>query len=466
MDMKYVLVLSILWSSTVDCLTLNFGKYQANKNETNIVSILYVPTTNSPTNKRSSPTNTRNSSANKTISPTNQCNKELYNASALYKNETRRINESASNLLEELSNIKAFSDEDLCHVAQEILNKIKGNTESCNSTGSAQEVLNKTKGNTESCIEKEIRVQVDKYMVSLRIVYNILRRNTLSTNKEQIPNDIISTQAQSVIGLAGNSISIISLLVLLHVYYLFKELPPSRRISTIILSFLLLSACLLQIISFTLYNIKALCVSVAIGQHWVYLSTFSLTLKIASDFYATFGRKTPKFMTANRISPCQILAWFFPPTLIVIICTILHFTKYNFVGYGKEEYCFILGFYGNLISFSVPVAAIIVASTILLSITGYRLHYDLKATSKALQLNRSPKREFQAVLAVLKVSTLLSLPWLFGVIAALSESPVVNYAFLILNSLQGFFVFVAFCCNKRVLILYRRRLTSITPPSS
>ena len=166
-------------------------------------------------------------------------------------------------------------------------------------------------------------------MVSLRILCNIFKE-TLSTNKDKIPKAIINTQAQSIIGLAGNSTSILSLLVSLHTYYLFKELPPSRRICTIILSFLLLLACTLQIMSFTLYSVEALYVSVAIGQHWVCSSIFSLTLKIASDLNVTFGRTTPKFTTANRSSTCQILAWFLPPTLIVITCTILHFTKVGF----------------------------------------------------------------------------------------------------------------------------------------
>ena len=365
---------------------------------------------------------------------TNECTRKWSGPYALSKDEINKLSQIAENLLEEMSKVKVYSDEELCHIA------------------GAKTKQNKTNINDGDRV-------ADVYMISLRILYNILRKNTLSN---KISKDIVSRKVKSILGLTGNSFSVLCLLVLLHTCSLSNKLQSSRKISTVILSILLMLANLLQIMSFTGYNKKTLCLFVAIGKHWIYLSIFSLTFIIARKFYICFGRKISKLTRANQIPLGQIFASFVFSTIFVITCIVINFSRHDLVIYGEEEYCFILSFWANLLSFTIPVTTIVFANTVLLSITGYRLLGNLKSNSETLHQSQSRNREFQAVLAILKVSTLLALPWIFAVISGLTESAAVAYIFLVLNSLQGFFVFVAFCCNKRVLTLYKQRCTIST----
>ncbi|XP_030831929.1 adhesion G-protein coupled receptor G2-like [Strongylocentrotus purpuratus] len=54
-----------------------------------------------------------------------------------------------------------------------------------------------------------------------------------------------------------------------------------------------------------------------------------------------------------------------------------------------------------------------------------------------------------------KMSTLLGFTWIFGFVAAFADVTALWYIFIILNSLQGVYIFIAFICNKRVFKLWR-----------
>ena len=53
------------------------------------------------------------------------------------------------------------------------------------------------------------------------------------------------------------------------------------------------------------------------------------------------------------------------------------------------------------------------------------------------------------------MSTLLGFTWVFGIVAAFADVIAISYIYVILNSLQGVYIFVAFACNKRVFQLWR-----------
>ena len=52
------------------------------------------------------------------------------------------------------------------------------------------------------------------------------------------------------------------------------------------------------------------------------------------------------------------------------------------------------------------------------------------------------------------MSTLLGFTWIFGFMAAFADVAALWYVFIIFNSLQGVYIFIAFMCNKRVFKLW------------
>ncbi len=57
-----------------------------------------------------------------------------------------------------------------------------------------------------------------------------------------------------------------------------------------------------------------------------------------------------------------------------------------------------------------------------------------------------------------QISVLMGFTWIFGYIATFTGVEALWYVFIILNSSQGFFVFLANTCNRRVYQCYKRAL--------
>ena len=48
--------------------------------------------------------------------------------------------------------------------------------------------------------------------------------------------------------------------------------------------------------------------------------------------------------------------------------------------------------------------------------------------------------------------------WIFGYIAAFTDVEALWYIYIILNSLQGVFIFISFICNRRIGLLWYKKL--------
>ena len=57
-----------------------------------------------------------------------------------------------------------------------------------------------------------------------------------------------------------------------------------------------------------------------------------------------------------------------------------------------------------------------------------------------------------------QIASLMGFTWIFGYIAAFTDVEALWYIYIILNSLQGVFIFVSFICNRRVGLLWIKKL--------
>ena len=76
-----------------------------------------------------------------------------------------------------------------------------------------------------------------------------------------------------------------------------------------------------------------------------------------------------------------------------------------------------------------------------------------------------------ASLIMFQIASLMGFTWIFGYIAAFTDVEALWYIYIILNSLQGVFIFISFICNRRVGLLWSKKLklyklTVRTPKSS
>ncbi|RDD36125.1 Adhesion G-protein coupled receptor D1, partial [Trichoplax sp. H2] len=123
--------------------------------------------------------------------------------------------------------------------------------------------------------------------------------------------------------------------------------------------------------------------------------------------------------------------------------------------YGSKNYCWITSNPFLLYVFGIPVLVVIIINIILM-IKINRILMGIRAVANKSNLEKA-KASLRASLALLP---LLGITWLFGFLAISNGTLVFSYLFVILNSLQGTFVFYFHCLKyKDVKNYYRRFLT-------
>ena len=275
-------------------------------------------------------------------------------------------------------------------------------------------------------------------------------------------DELIDPQNEFKINVAGNAVSQLFLGLLLATYSYFKELQTSYGKCVVALSVVTILQQVAQIMSFTLKEDKVACKITAISNHWLCLTMFGWMATIAYDLYFTFSRvrmPSPR-MQKLRFRKYAIFS-LLPPSFIVLASVMADIsTDGHFVGYGKQNTCFISKYWGDIISFVIPVGLILIFNMICLAVTLYYIR-SAEKRSQALfskEAKQSSKPSISFTIMAIKLAFLLGVSWVIGYIGGLSKNVFLLYCFVCLNSFQGVFYFFAFCCNKRVFAFYRRIL--------
>ena len=208
-----------------------------------------------------------------------------------------------------------------------------------------------------------------------------------------------------------------------------------------------------------------LCVAIAILLHlffllqfsWMTITSFEITRSLDLGFKlktedSVFYRR--KLFLVYLILGCGI------PTLIVLITIIVNFSTDGLVLYGVyEDYmgsCWINHAKSAVIAFVVPLAISMIFNMVLFIFSSVLL---CRASRSQAELGKGRSISYRRVhFAVFSVA---GLTWLFGLIAILSRNQWTWHTFVILNSMQGFIIFLGFLCTKKVLKLYISALRRI-----
>ena len=89
--------------------------------------------------------------------------------------------------------------------------------------------------------------------------------------------------------------------------------------------------------------------------------------------------------------------------------------------------------------------------------------------SRSREAHKHTQNDRQDMLVFIKLSTITGITWIFGFIYQWSNVAVFSYLFMIFNACQGVFILFAFVFNRRVLNLFKGRLTprsEITSPAT
>ncbi|XP_052778661.1 adhesion G protein-coupled receptor L4-like [Mya arenaria] len=258
-------------------------------------------------------------------------------------------------------------------------------------------------------------------------------------------------QILTYISYIGCGISILGLTLTIITYSLFRPRSSSsscinREKSGKILMNLCASMLILNVVfvigSETSLAISGdgMCKAVAILLHYFLLTTLAWMMVEAVNMYQALITVFAKYSGFFMLKRC-ICAWGVP-ALIVIITISIDINNYK----TTTQLCFLsqgnaVAFYAALLGPACLVLLINFAVFIMVSRVILRPRFKGgQVVSNSDSLNPAQIR------GAFTVMTLLGITWVFGPFAIKEAKIVVNYVFTILNSLQGFLIFVFRCC--------------------
>ncbi|XP_064614557.1 adhesion G-protein coupled receptor D1-like [Liolophura sinensis] len=205
------------------------------------------------------------------------------------------------------------------------------------------------------------------------------------------------------------------------------------------------------------------CTANAVLEHYLWLVSFFWMNVISLDLAKTFMSSSllsHDDRGRSLLAVYSVYSWGLP-FLKVTACfllDILDVVPDNQLKYASIRACFLSGYNGMLYAFVLPLTVIMVVNII--CFIGVLLMLT-KASSleKKIQKNRI-KRNQHFLLA--KLLPITGLTWTFGVVATFSKITFLWNPFIILNSLQGVFVFCAFVLNSRVKRMLKAKLSQIS----
>ncbi|XP_033115248.1 uncharacterized protein LOC117115519 isoform X2 [Anneissia japonica] len=270
-----------------------------------------------------------------------------------------------------------------------------------------------------------------------------------------------------IISVVGTILSLIGLLITIFLRVIISEMRtlPGKIIMNV--SIALFCSLLLTLIQSNFIQWLNGCRAVAAILHYLWLVCFLWMNSIAFELFLTFRffRVTSRSVRAQHKTFNQyfLYSWGIPAVFVGVIVAIssCECTGLNVV-YGDETVCWIRDEVASFYVFGIPLAVILLPNLILFvaTITGIR---ESKSASERVIKGKSKQTQLmEEMIIYIRISTVMGLSWFFGFLASFLGHVVLWYIFIILNSLQGFFVFIAFNLTHSVRKMIKKNESILT----
>ncbi|XP_041084297.1 adhesion G-protein coupled receptor D1-like isoform X3 [Polyodon spathula] len=274
----------------------------------------------------------------------------------------------------------------------------------------------------------------------------------------------VNQVALSTITYIGCAISIFCLAITIVTFAILSSVSTIRNQRYHIhanLSFAILVAQILLLISFRFDSGTLPCKIMAILLHFFFLSAFAWMLVEGLHLYSmvikVFGSEESKHIFYYG------LGWGSP----LVICVVSVTSALN--SYGEVGNCWLSLENGAIWAFVAPALFVILVNIgILIAVTriisrisadNYKVHGDASAVNFSFRLTAK---------AVAVLLPILGISWIFGVLAVNERSLLFQYMFATFNSLQGFFIFLFHCLlnsEVRAAFKHKTKVWSLTSSS-
>ncbi|KAK0058290.1 adhesion G-protein coupled receptor D1, partial [Biomphalaria pfeifferi] len=238
--------------------------------------------------------------------------------------------------------------------------------------------------------------------------------------------------ALSIITYIGCSVTLVTQIMAITVFTCIRSLNSERVCVHRNLCITIMMAQVTFIAGVTAVEDKVVCAVVAVALHYLYTATFVWMLVEGLHLYSQVVRVfgTEK----SRILYYIFFGWGVPLVLVAISAAV------DWDGYGNNRSCWLSIQRATIWAFVGPAIATILVNLVILILV-----LRIVITSSKVDKQDSMKNVRAGIKASLFLAPLLGLTWIFGLASVSEQLVAFQYIFAILNSLQGFFIFLFHC---------------------
>ncbi|KAK6187286.1 hypothetical protein SNE40_005349 [Patella caerulea] len=269
-------------------------------------------------------------------------------------------------------------------------------------------------------------------------------------------------KVQGILTVVGIALSIIGCLITIAVYLSFKSLRNIPGKIVIALCITLIMGYLAMMIGPAMENSYSGCKTFAILMHYSFLLAFFWMNVMAIDVWYTFSKAYYQAGTqahkTNRFKFYMVYV-FIMATTPVSLAIILNETEIGegFAPHYGEGVCWINRKNALMVFFGLPSLLVILSNVVLFVVAAKTIYVAQKNSARLLG------KEDKGMLGIyVRLTCVMGLTYLFGFLAPVVNHPVTWYLFIILNTLQGVFIFVSFVCTHKVIGLARERASTLS----
>ncbi|XP_041349279.1 G-protein coupled receptor Mth2-like [Gigantopelta aegis] len=308
------------------------------------------------------------------------------------------------------------------------------------------------------------RYDEQQYFVKglLAFVCSYLTQNyTNTTVVEEVVMVLTFSLSEAIVSVVGLCISLIGLLVTIVTYAVIKSLQNIPGKNLLSLSSSLFIAELLMIIAPSAEGVFVLCKGIGVCMHYFFLVAFFWMNVMAADVWFTFSKSFVKAggsgKSSKRFYFYSVYSWGVPFLILVLSLLVDTFlTDSTF----KPDYgmglCWFTKKNALMVFFAMPLFLIILMNIIFFAIASKNIYEARRSSARYLQTS-----ENSSPFLYMKLFFVMGLTWIVGFLASLVARAVLWYLFAILNTLQGFFIFLSFVATKKVLHLILAHLRTL-----
>ncbi|CAK1546695.1 unnamed protein product [Leptosia nina] len=247
--------------------------------------------------------------------------------------------------------------------------------------------------------------------------------------------------ALRLLTLIGCAISSVALLAAILVFQCFRNMKSDRVLIHKNLCICLLIAEVVFMCGIDQTQDRILCGVIAGLLHYFFLAAFAWMFLEGFHLYAML---VEVFEPERARARWYCVGAYLAPALVVLVSAAAYPP-----GYGTPTHCWLSTDRYFIVSFVGPVALVLLANWICLSMVIYMMCHHSTVSIKAKENSKLYKIRVWLNSSVV-LAFLLGLTWTFGLLYINEQSVGVAYAFTILNSLQGLFIFVFHCLQNEI----------------